>query len=124
MTPPNPEPTMAQFHFYEKNDDGSVDDMGNWNWPSLNEGLAFFDADDECRRTRAPITWWGRIGVATEDLKHTPYAAPAPRTVQDLHRRPYPPIIDLVALDHERRRLEKKEYFEGQRALSGELRWA
>ena len=62
---------MALYHFYSKSDDGAVEELGAWNWASLDEGLAFFDADEECKRTRQPITWWGHIGVATEDLKNT-----------------------------------------------------
>lgn len=114
---------MASFHFYEKSDNG-VEDLGVWNWADLDSGLAFFYADPERVPTRGPITWWGKIGVATEDLKHTPYAPPAPRTVQDMHRRPYPPLIDLQALAREARRLEQQEYFDGLRPMSGELRWA
>lgn len=115
---------MALYHFYSKSDDGKVEELGPWNWASLDEGLAFFDADEECKRTRQPITWWGRIGVATEDLKNTAFAMPAPKTVADLHRAPYPPIIDLKALARAQRDLERREYYEGQRALSGRLGWA
>lgn len=115
---------MALYHFYSKSDDGDVEELGAWNWASLDEGLAFFDADEECKRTRQPITWWGRIGVATEDLKNTAFALPAPTTVADLHRRPYPPIIDLQALAREEKRFKQQEYLEGQRAMSGRLGWA
>ena len=115
---------MALYHFYAKNDDGTVEDLGPWNWASLDEGLAFFDAAPDCKRTHAPITWWGSIGVDTEDLKHTPFALSAPKTVRDLHRRPYPPVIDLKALARAEKRFERQEYLEGQRALSGQLRWA
>lgn len=49
---------------------------------------------------------------------------PAPKTIADLHRHPYPPIIDLKALAREEKKFKQQEYLEGQRALSGRLGWA